>query len=160
MSGIVFFIFRSSIWVLYSLSHYSFVCLYSRKCLKHVYSCFNSTITVISRKISLGWDNIFLTHCVFFYGNIWLAGSMVKNLPASPGGARDVSLIPVLGISPGVENGNPLQYSCLENPMGGGAWWATVHGATKSRTRLSDFTSLQPNSSMKFPGNNFMIFTR
>ena len=36
-------------------------------------------------------------------------------------------------------NGNPLQYSCLENPMGGGAWWATVHGVTKSRTRLSDF---------------------
>ena len=37
-------------------------------------------------------------------------------------------------------NGNPLQYSCLENPMDGGAWWATVHGVAKSRTRLSDFT--------------------
>ena len=37
-------------------------------------------------------------------------------------------------------NGTPLQYSCLENPMDGGAWWATVHGVTKSRTRLSDFT--------------------
>ena len=37
-------------------------------------------------------------------------------------------------------NGTPLQYSCLENPMDGGAWWATVHGATKSQTRLSDFT--------------------
>ena len=37
-------------------------------------------------------------------------------------------------------NGNPLQYSCLENPMGGGAWWATVHGVEKSRTRLSNFT--------------------
>ena len=36
--------------------------------------------------------------------------------------------------------GNPLQYSCLENPMDGGAWWATVHGVAKSRTRLSDFT--------------------
>ena len=36
--------------------------------------------------------------------------------------------------------GNPLQYSCLENPMDGGAWWAAVHGVTKSRTRLSDFT--------------------
>ena len=35
---------------------------------------------------------------------------------------------------------DPLQYSCLENPMGGGAWWATVHGVAKSRTRLSDFT--------------------
>ena len=37
-------------------------------------------------------------------------------------------------------NGNPLQYSCLENPMDGGAWWAAVHGVTKSWTRLSDFT--------------------
>ena len=37
-------------------------------------------------------------------------------------------------------NGTPLQYSCLENPMDGGAWWATVHGVTKSWTRLSDFT--------------------
>ena len=36
------------------------------------------------------------------------------------------------------ENGNPLQYSCLENPMDGGAWWATVHGGTKNQTRLSD----------------------
>ena len=40
----------------------------------------------------------------------------------------------------GEGNGNPLQYSCLENPMGGGAWWAAVHGVAKSRTRLSDFT--------------------
>ena len=40
----------------------------------------------------------------------------------------------------GEGNGNPLQYSCLENPTDGGAWWATVHGVTKSRTRLSDFT--------------------
>ena len=37
-------------------------------------------------------------------------------------------------------NGNPLQYSCLENPMDGGAWWAAVHGVSKSRTQLSDFT--------------------
>ena len=42
--------------------------------------------------------------------------------------------------SVGEGNGNPLQYSCLENPMAGGAWWAAVHGVAKSRTRLSDFT--------------------
>ena len=42
--------------------------------------------------------------------------------------------------SPGEGNGNPLQYSCLENPMDGGAWWAIVHWVAKSRTRLSDFT--------------------
>ena len=41
---------------------------------------------------------------------------------------------------PGEGNGNPLQYSCLENPMGGGAWWAAIHGVAQSRTRLSDFT--------------------
>ena len=40
----------------------------------------------------------------------------------------------------GEGNGNPLQYSCLENPMDGGAWWAAVHGVAKSRTQLSDFT--------------------
>ena len=43
---------------------------------------------------------------------------------------------------PGEGNGNPLQYSCLENPMDRGAWWATVHGVAKSQTRLSHFTSL------------------
>ena len=45
-------------------------------------------------------------------------------------------LRPILGEG----NGTPLQYSCLENPMDGGAWWAAVHGVAKSRTRLSDFT--------------------
>ena len=44
----------------------------------------------------------------------------------------------------GEGNGTPLQYSCLENPMGGGAWWAAVHGVAKSRTRLSDFTFIFP----------------
>ena len=47
--------------------------------------------------------------------------------------------IPGLGRSLGEGNGNPLQYSCLENSMDGGAWWATVHGVTKSWTQLSDF---------------------
>ena len=45
-----------------------------------------------------------------------------------------VGLIPEWGRSPGEGNGNPLQYSCLENPMDGGAWWATVHGVAKSQT--------------------------
>ena len=55
--------------------------------------------------------------------------------------AGDLGSIPGLGRSPGEGNGNPLQYSCLENPTDGGAWWATAHGVAKSRTRLSDFTS-------------------
>ena len=59
---------------------------------------------------------------------------------ASACNVGDPDLIPGLGRSPGEGNGNPLQYSCLENPMDGGAWWATVHGVTKSQTRLSDFT--------------------
>ena len=54
--------------------------------------------------------------------------------------AGDPSSIPGLGRSPGEGNGTPLQYSCLENPMKGGAWQATVLRVTKSRTRLSDFT--------------------
>ena len=52
----------------------------------------------------------------------------------------ELGSIPGSGRSPGEGNGNPLQYSCLENPMGAGAWWATVHGVAKSGTRLSDFT--------------------
>ena len=58
---------------------------------------------------------------------------------ASAYGVGDRGSIPGWGRSPGEGNGNPLQYSRLENPMDGGAWWATVHGVTKSQTRLSDF---------------------
>ena len=67
-------------------------------------------------------------------------GSEVK---ASACNAGDLGSIPGSGSSPGEGNGNPLQYSCLENPKDGGAWWALVHGVTKSRTQLSDFTSLR-----------------
>ena len=64
---------------------------------------------------------------------------------ASAYNAGDPGSIPGSGRSPVEGNGNPLQYSCLENPMDGGAWWATVHGVTKSPTQLSDFpfTSFQ-----------------
>ena len=63
---------------------------------------------------------------------------VVKNLPAHVGDIRDAGLIPGSGRSPGEGNGNPLQYSCLENSRDRGAWWVTVHGVTKSRTRLSN----------------------
>ena len=56
---------------------------------------------------------------------------MVKNPPVNEG---DESLIPGSGRSPGGGDGNPLQYSCLENPMGRGAWWAIVHRVAKSQT--------------------------
>ena len=61
-------------------------------------------------------------------------GAVVKNLPADVGNARDVGLIPGSERSPGEGNGNPLQYSCLENSMNRGAWWATVHGVAKNQT--------------------------
>ena len=58
-------------------------------------------------------------------------GAVVKNSPANE---RDVGLIRGLGTSPGERNGNLLQYSCLENSMDRGAWWAIVHGVTKGQT--------------------------
>ena len=80
----------------------------------------------------------FLT-IVRLYSYIYICGfpdgSAVKN-PACNAGNADVGSIPGSGRSPGGGNGNPFQYSCLENPMDKGAWWATVHGVTKSRPRL------------------------
>ena len=61
---------------------------------------------------------------------------VVKSLPANAGDLRDAGLIPGLGRSPGEGHGNPLQRFCLENPMDRGAWWAIVHGVSKSQTRL------------------------
>ena len=68
---------------------------------------------------------------------------VVKNPPASTGVARDLGSIPGSGRFLGEGHGNPLQYSYLENPMDRGAWWATVHGAVKSWTRLSTDSSLK-----------------
>ena len=65
---------------------------------------------------------------------------MVKDPPANTRDIRDVGSIPGLVRSHGEGNGNPLHYSCLENPMNRGAWWATVHGVAEGRTRLSNFT--------------------
>ena len=59
---------------------------------------------------------------------------MVTNPPANAGKVRDTGLIPGLGGSPGEGHGNPLQYSCLENPMDKGAWQATVQGPTELDT--------------------------
>ena len=58
----------------------------------------------------------------------------VKNLPDNAGDAGDMGSIPGSGRSPGEGNGYPLQYSCLKNSIERGAWWATVHGITKSQT--------------------------
>ena len=63
---------------------------------------------------------------------------MVKNPSANAGDIRDPGSIPESGRSLGGGHGNPLQYSCLENPMDRGVWWATVHGVAKSQTGLSN----------------------
>ena len=62
------------------------------------------------------------------------AALVVKNLTANTGHIKEEGSIPGLGRFPGGGHGNPLQYSCLENPMVRGAWWATVHGVAKSQT--------------------------
>jgi len=71
---------------------------------------------------------------------MWPLDLMTSEVKTSACNARDLGSIPGLGRSPAEGNGNPLQYSCLENPMDGGAWWAAVHGVAKSQTRLSNFT--------------------
>ena len=74
-----------------------------------------------------------LSQCLLLGLPRWLSG---KESPTNEGDAGDWGLIPALGRSPGEGNGNPLQYSPLGNAMNRGAWWATVHGVTKSRTQL------------------------
>ena len=71
-------------------------------------------------------------------GNLWLGIPGGSDGKESLYNAGDPGSIPGLGRSPGEGNGNPRQYSCLENPMDRGAWQGTVHGVAKSQTRLSD----------------------
>ena len=76
----------------------------------------------------------FQTYKYLLFTSWWSEGK------ASAYNEGDVGLISGLGRFRGEENGNPLQYSYLENPMDGETWWAAVHGAAKSQTRLSNFT--------------------
>ena len=78
-----------------------------------------------------------------------LVAQVVKNPPASAEDIRDAGLIPGLGRSPGGGHGNPLQYSCLENPMDRGARWATVHGVAKSWTQLKWLSMQHTNYRLK-----------
>ena len=77
-----------------------------------------------------------------YYTLMWASQVVlvIKNLPANAGDIRDTGSVPELGRSPGEGHGNPLQYSCLENPMDRGAWWATVHRVAKSWTQLKRFS--------------------
>ena len=83
-----------------------------------------------------------IEHSILFYFNNVVvqinwgfpSGTVVKNLPANVGDTRDANWTARSGRPPGVGNGNPLQYSCLENSIDRGAWQATVHGVAKSQT--------------------------
>ena len=74
---------------------------------------------------------------------------VVKNPPANAGDIRDADLILGSGRYPGEGHGNPLQYPCLENPVDGGAWQATVPGVTKSWTQLSNYTHTHTHRSKR-----------
>ena len=79
---------------------------------------------------------------------------MVKNPPANAG---DLGSIPGLGRSPGIGNGDPLQYSCLENSMDRGALWAMVHGVAKTWTRLSTHTCPGSNRNRTGVGTELLL---
>ena len=87
---------------------------------------------------------------------ILIKGFPTRDFPSDSDGEEsaynvgDLGSIPGSRRSPGEGNGNPLQYACLENPMGREAWWAPIHGVAKSRTRLSYFTfTLEPWPTLK-----------
>ena len=100
-------------------------------------------------RIKYRWLNCKRSYKVAYYLSLLLGfpGSSDSKEPAC--NVEDPGLIPGSGRPPGEGNGNPLQYSCLENPMDRGAWWATVHGVAKSWAQLSDntHTSLLLNAS-------------
>ena len=85
---------------------------------------------------------------VYCLGRAFQVVLVVKNPPASAGDIRDAGLIPGPGRSPREGHSNPLQYSCLENPMDRGAWQATVHGVTKSQPWLSHWAYCLENISL------------
>ena len=74
-------------------------------------------------------------------------GTVVKSPPANAGVSGDLGLIPESGRFPGGGNGNPLQYSCLENPRDGGAWLVAVYGVAQSQTQLKRLSSSSSSSS-------------
>ena len=76
---------------------------------------------------------------------------VVKNLPANAGDTRHMDLTLGLGRSPGERHGNPLQHSCLGNPVDRGSWWATVHGVARSQTRLKWLNMHMSSSSVFTP---------
>ena len=91
---------------------------------------------------------LLISYCI----KVWCfpGGSVVKSLPANAGDVGDSGLIPRLGRSPGARHDHPLQYSCLENPMDRGAWWATLHGVAKSQIWLNNWAQIPAESSLSW----------
>ena len=97
--------------------------------------CVHVLAIVNAAAMNIGVHGCFWIRVFIFLG--FQSGLVLKNLPANARDARDMVSVPGYGRSPGWGNGNPLQYSCLKNPMDRGAWQATVHGVKKSLTGLS-----------------------
>ena len=117
------------------------------------------TSSIPRHQVGYGWLpwalGSFLAHlgdCIIALSCRGFPGPVVKNSPANAegaGGARDTGSLPGSGRSPGVENGNPLRYACLENSTDRGAWWATQSmGSQESQTQLSEVTPI----SLRHPG--------
>ena len=98
-----------------------------------LYFCFFH-LKIFSNLPCIFWFHFVFLVCVWISKYLWISQSSFY-LP-NTGDLRDAVSIPGSERSPGGENGNPLQYSCLGNPMDRGAWWATVHGVAKSQTQL------------------------
>ena len=111
---------------------------YLSTCYSICLECLTSIFQTLPRCLNPSDPFLDLTDIIISYAD----GSSGKESTCKAKHAGDPGSIPGLGRSPGEGNGNPLQDYCLENPMDRGAWWAAVHGVAKSRTRLSDFTSL------------------
>ena len=88
--------------------------------------------SLINLCLELGWASLPYLSKAMSPFSACLGGSLVKNPPANAGDVGYTGLIPGSGRSLGIENGNPLQYSCLENSIDRGAWWAAVHRVTKT----------------------------
>ena len=122
----------------------------------HSHTDTNCCIYIMASK-SEGLRNIFFWLVIHFWlllSLIWgfPGSSGVKNPPANEG---DTGSIPGWGRSPRKGNGNPLQYSCLENSMDRGAWWATAHGVTQSQTWLKQLGTLGAHTFTKWKWESF-----
>ena len=103
------------------------------------------------------------TYLLYSLGS-FLGGAVVKNPPANAGDTRDMDLIPGSGRSPGGRNGNPIQYTCLENPMDRGGWWGAVHGVAESGTTEHDHTHtnswVKAKDAAKYPKTENSPYTK